>query len=133
MFLLTTQKECKAAVEQLINKQFGKMECAICLNEINNINKGYVYITSGGTADLERAMCLECDKRIGKNDPYKRKIDYKFEYPFINDEHAKSFVKKSCNFILNEGDDDKIENFKNAIKQTENGYQDIEIDVKLVF
>nr|QNN89336.1 hypothetical protein [Spilarctia obliqua nucleopolyhedrovirus] len=116
MFFITMETECKEAAETLIRDQFEIMECSICLNEIDNNNKGVVYITCGGTADLERVMCKDCDKRLEKQDPYKRKIDYRFEYPFINNEHAKVFLEKSNKFVLNEGEDEKIEQFTQALK-----------------
>ncbi|QOD40083.1 Maph120 [Matsumuraeses phaseoli granulovirus] len=132
MVFITTETECKSAAESIINNQFVTMECAICLNEIDKNNKGVIYITCGGTADLERAMCRECDKRLEKQDPYKRNIEYRFEYPFINDEHTKSFLNKSKTFVLNEGEEEKIEAFSKALKNTVDGYQDVEYSLKLI-
>lgn len=119
------------AAETIIYEQFKSMECAICLDEINDNNKGVVYITSGGTADLERAMCKMCDRRLEKQDPYKRKIEYRFEFPFVNNEHARVFLEKSKRFVLNEGEEKKIETFARALKQTATGYQDVELTLKL--
>ncbi|AAM70320.1 hypothetical protein [Phthorimaea operculella granulovirus] len=131
MFLLTTRTQCKNAAETMIREQFPSMECAICLNEIDENNKGVVYITCGGIADLERPMCAQCDKRLLKQDPFKRQIEYRYEYPFVNDAHAKSFLEHSTKFVLNEGDPDKITTFGETLKSTANGYQDLELNVKL--
>ncbi|AIS92121.1 hypothetical protein [Erinnyis ello granulovirus] len=126
MIVVSDKLNCKAAVENLIADQFNSLECAICLNEIGNNDKGVVYITCGGIADLERTMCKKCDKRFETQDPYKRKIEYRFEYPFINDEHAAAFLEKSTNFVLNEGCEEKVKSFTRAIKNT-TGVQDIEL------
>ncbi|UXX41923.1 ac53 [Psilogramma increta granulovirus] len=131
MIVITYKLECKQAVEDLIADQFGTLECAICINEIDNINKGVVYITYGGIADLERTMCQTCDKRFENQDPYKRNIEYRFEYPFINDSHAAVFLEKSKNFVLNEGDEKKVKNFARAIHNTKTGVQDIELNLRL--
>lgn len=130
--LITTETECKLAAESIIRDQFVTMECAICLNEININNKGVLYITSKGAADLERAMCNTCDKRLENQDPYKRIIAYKFEYPFINDEHAKKFVEISSTFVLNDGDEETIEKFSRALKETARGHADIEYPLQLI-
>ncbi|AAQ21716.1 unknown [Cryptophlebia leucotreta granulovirus] len=131
MFFITTQTECKSAAETIINEQFQNMECAICLNSINSSNKGVLYVTCGGAADLERAMCKECDKRFEKQDPYKREIEYRFEYPFVNNEHAKSFLQKSKTFVINDGEEEKIEQFTKILKSTTEGYQDVEFKLKI--
>lgn len=107
------------------------MECAICLNDINDTNRGVVYITCGGAADLERVMCKECDKRFEKQDPYKRQIEYRFEYPFVNNEHAKVFLERSKTFVLNDGDEERIEVFAKTLKSTTSGYQDVEFPLGL--
>ncbi|ABC61243.1 unknown [Choristoneura occidentalis granulovirus] len=131
MVFITTKTECKIASETIIQDQFKNLECAICVQEINNNEKGFVYITFGQIADLERLMCKRCDKLYEKHDPYKREILYRFEYPFINNEHAKAFVEKSKTFNINEGKEEKIQTFSQALKNSINGYQDVELDLKL--
>lgn len=131
MFFITKENECKKAAEEIIRNQFEIIECAICLNEINEKNKGFVYITCEGTADLERIMCLVCDKRFEKKDPYKRKIEYRFVYPFVNNEQAKTFLDKSNRFILNEGEPGKIEKFSKTLKNTSTGYTDLELQLTI--
>ncbi|AKN80762.1 hypothetical protein [Diatraea saccharalis granulovirus] len=130
-FFITSQNECKSATETIIQNQFKIMECVICLNEINEKNKGVVYITFGGTADLERLMCKECDKRLEHNDPYKRNIEYRFDFPFVNNEQAKIFLEKSDRFVLNEGEEEKIEEFTRSLKNAADCYQDVEFPIKL--
>lgn len=131
MFVITDKLDCKMAVENLIADQFNTLECAICINEINDNNKGVVYITCGGIADLERIMCQTCDKRLDKRDPYKRNIEYRFEYPFVNDAHATVFLEKSKNFVLNEGDEEKVRNFALALHNSKTSVQDVELCLRL--
>ncbi|AKS25460.1 Clas117 [Clostera anastomosis granulovirus B] len=131
MIVITNKLDCKTAVENLIADQFDTLECAICINEISNNNKGVVYVTCGGIADLERTMCQMCDKRFEKQDPYKRNIEYRFEYPFVNDAHAAVFLEKSKNFVLNDGNEEKVKNFTHAIHNTRTGVQDIELNLRL--
>ncbi|APO14001.1 U-box/RING-like domain protein [Plodia interpunctella granulovirus] len=131
MFTITTNGECKKSAEAIIRQQFPSLECAICLMELDNTNKGVVYITCGGTADLERIMCRECDKKFEKHDPYKRDILYRFGYPFVSDEHAKQFLERSKNFVLNEGEEEKIEKFSARLKSTACGYRDIDFQISL--
>ncbi|AAP85748.1 ORF_111 [Adoxophyes orana granulovirus] len=130
MFFFITENDYKNTVEEMINNQFTTMECVICLNEINNINSGVIYITDGGTADLERIMCSLCDKRFKAKDPYYRQINYRFVYPFETNDHAQAFVNKSKQFVINEGDENKIEHFKTSIKNA-NCIRDVDYTVKL--
>lgn len=80
---------------------------------------------------MERVMCKECDKRFEKQDPYKRQIEYRFEYPFVNNEHAKVFLERSKTFVLNDGDEERIEVFAKTLKSTTSGYQDVEFPLGL--
>ncbi|AEB00403.1 hypothetical protein [Clostera anachoreta granulovirus] len=129
MFIITTNGDCKVVAEKTILDQFTSIECAICLDDINVNNRGVIYITSGGTADLERVMCGACDKRFQNNDPYKRSVEYRFEFPFHNDEHAKLFLAKSSRFVLNDGDDDNVERFSSLLKGAATEFRDVEIEL----
>lgn len=134
MLLITVENigRSKQRVERVINEQFQSMECAICCETIDDMNKGVVYITCGGMADLEHIFCKRCDDRFKKQDPYKRSIEYRFDFPFLNDDAAEAFVAKSRQFVLNEGDDSKIKDFEINIKQSNsNGFVDLEVDFDL--
>jgi hypothetical protein len=134
MLLITIENfgRTKERVERVIHDQFLSIECAICCNVIDQKSKGVVYITCGGMADLEHVFCVACDERFKKQDPYKRTIEYRFEFPFANDAAAEAFVERSRQFVLNEGDDAKIKEFQENIKQSySTGYEDLEVDFDL--
>ncbi|AAS82616.1 ORF122 [Agrotis segetum granulovirus] len=134
MFVLTVKEKdiTKRGIEQIIFDQFPSMECAVCYDIIDEKNKGCVYITCDGKADLEHIFCADCAKKFRRQDPYKRPIAFKFEFPFVNDEAAKSFVRLSKRFVLNEGNEEKIKLFENNVKRcSEERYTDIEYDFDL--
>ncbi|AER41550.1 hypothetical protein [Epinotia aporema granulovirus] len=132
MFFITTHTECKNEAEKIIARQFREIECAICCAAIDNNKKGYIYITCNGAADLEHIFCTDCDAKFTHTDPYKRKIVYKFQYPFINNEHARAFLDKSDTFILNVGEDNLVRNFTKEIKKAvTDSYQDLELSFRL--
>lgn len=134
LLLLTIEKSgrTKERVERVIRDQFVSIECVICCAAVDDKSRGVVYITCGGMADLERVFCAGCDERFKKQDPYKRTIEYRFEYPFANDAAAEAFVERSRQFVLNEGDDAKIKEFQENIKQSYGaGYEDLEVDFDL--
>ncbi|QBQ01675.1 U-box/RING-like protein [Hyphantria cunea granulovirus] len=105
----------KKEIERVINDQFETLECAICFESINQNNKGFLIITSNKMADLEHLLCSECNSRFIKKDPYKRDILYRLRYPFDTDEEAHFFIENSRQFVLNEGDEAKIEEFRHKI------------------
>lgn len=118
-FFITTETSAKPKefLEQIITAQLGEeLECAICCSVIDKYHRGVVNITSGHMADLEHVFCETCDKKFKQNDPYKRKILYRFVYPFLNDNAAVSFIEKSDKFILHEDDAASHERFVNSIK-----------------
>lgn len=122
----------KERVERIINDQFLAIECAICCSVVDQKSKGVVYITCGGMADLEHVFCAECDERFRKQDPYKRTIEYRFEFPFANDAAAEAFVARSRQFVLNEGDDAKVREFQESIRQSRGArFEDVEVSFDL--
>lgn len=102
----------KRQVELVIGAQFPELECAICLDTIDEKHPGVVHVTcvtrdTGTTtsADLEHMFCEGCDRRFRDRDPYRRTIQYRFVYPFAGDREARLFVTKSNRFVLSEYDE----------------------------
>ncbi|AJK91796.1 U-box/RING-like protein [Spodoptera frugiperda granulovirus] len=135
-FFITTEScaRPKEFLEKILIGELGEdLECAICCSAINKYQRGVVNITCGGMADLEHLFCETCDKKFQKNDPYKRKILYRFTFPFSDDNAALSFIEKSEKFILNEDDERKqrelVDTVKNIPRKEE--YRDVSFNFDL--
>lgn len=118
-FFITTESctRPKEFLDKILIDELGaELECAICCSVIDKYHKGVINITCGGMADLEHLFCETCDKKFEKNDPYKRKIMYRFTFPFCDDNAALSFIDKSTKFILTEDDEHKQRELANVVK-----------------
>ena len=135
-FFITTKsalpKEC---LERIIYSELGdEFECAICCGAIDKYHSGVIVITCGGMADLEHLFCKECDVKFKRNDPYKRSIEFKFEFPFTDDNAALSFIEKTKKIIINYDDEAKQQRLKDMIKSYsagEDSYKDVVFDFNL--
>ncbi|ACH69523.1 hypothetical protein D1Q00_gp162 [Trichoplusia ni granulovirus LBIV-12] len=134
-FFITTKsalpKEC---LERIIYSELGdEFECAICCGTIDKYHSGVIVITCGGMADLEHLFCKECDVKFKRNDPYKRTIEFKFAFPFTDDNAALSFIDKTNKIIINYDDEQKQERLKGLIKNFSGtvDYKDVSFDFNL--
>ncbi|ABQ52070.1 hypothetical protein SlGVgp127 [Spodoptera litura granulovirus] len=130
---ISVKRELETMIESTTEER--SIECCICYSVINRYARGVMIITCGGMADLEHVFCESCNKKFTTNDPYKRRIVYRFTYPFEDEAAAKDFISKSRNFILSDGDDVRVESFKEKVNdlggKSVGQYEDVEYSFKL--